>query len=197
MIKRFYDDLLAGYLARNKVLVIYGPRQVGKTTLVNQFLTTFEGKVYSSTGENAQVRDVLNANNFSRIIPYFSGYDLIVIDEAQKVQHIGQGLKILVDQIPNVKIIATGSSSFDLSNKIGEPLVGRQRVKRLYPLSVQELIVHYGEAYVWEQLDNLLVFGSYPEVLTAQSLVEKRAYLTQLRDAYLYKDIVTVQVPFP
>jgi predicted AAA+ superfamily ATPase len=193
MIKRFYDDLLQDYLVPNKVLVIYGPRQVGKTTLVNQFLTTYTGKVYSSSGENQQLQAVLTSNDFSRIIPYFSDYSLVVIDEAQKIENIGQGLKIIVDQIPGIKVIATGSSSFDLSNKIGEPLVGRQRIRRLFPVAVMELVEDYGRAYVWDNLDNLLSFGAYPEVLTAVSLTEKKEYLAQLRDSYLYKDILELE----
>lgn len=193
MITRFYDSLLNDYLVPNKVLVIYGPRQVGKTTLINRFLETYSGKVYSSSGENFQLQNILASNDFSRIIPYFSGYDLVVIDEAQRIENIGQGLKIIVDQIPGIKVIATGSSSFDLSNKIGEPLVGRQKIKRLFPVAVMELIEHYGQAYVWENLDNLLIFGAYPEVLTAVSLTEKKEYLTQLRDAYLYKDILELE----
>ncbi|PIE81557.1 MAG: hypothetical protein CSA11_04260 [Chloroflexi bacterium] len=193
MINRFYDDLIDEYLVPNKVLLIYGPRQVGKTTLVTQYLERCHEQVYSSSGENAQLQAVLNSNDFSRIIPYFSHYDLVVIDEAQKIENIGQGLKIIVDQIPGIKVIATGSSNFALSNKLGEPLVGRQKVKHLFPVSVQELTDNYGGAYVWENLDNLLVFGAYPEVITAVSLIEKKEYLAQLRDAYLYKDILELE----
>jgi predicted AAA+ superfamily ATPase len=193
MIRRFYDNLLADYLQPNKVLVIYGPRQVGKTTLVHAFLQTYSGSVYVSTGEDARLRDVLISNDFSRIIPYFADYELVVIDEAQKIENVGQGLKIIVDQISGIKVIATGSSSFDLANKIGEPLVGRQKVKTLFPVSVMELAENYGRAYVWDNLDNLLVFGAYPEVLTAVSLSDKREYLTLLRDSYLYKDILELE----
>ncbi len=193
MISRFYDDLFNEYLVPNKVLVIYGPRQVGKTTLVSTFLKTYSGKVYSSSGENQQLQTILASNDFSRIIPYFSDYDLVVIDEAQRIENIGQGLKIIVDQIPGINVIATGSSSFDLSNKIGEPLVGRQIIKRLFPVSVMELIENYGRAYVWDNLDNLLIFGAYPEILTAVSITQKKEYLTQLRDSYLYKDILELE----
>ena len=174
-------------------MIIYGPRQVGKTTLINAFLQTYTGSFYSSSGEDARLRDVLMSNDFSRIIPYFADYELVVIDEAQKIENIGQGLKIIVDQIPGIKVIATGSSSFDLANKVGEPLVGRQKVKTLYPVSVMELAENNGRAYVWDNLDNLLVYGAYPEVLTAVSLSSKREYLTLLRDSYLYKDILELE----
>lgn len=193
MIKRFYDSIFSDFLVPNKVLILYGPRQVGKTTLVNAFLKTYRGRVYSSSGENYQLQTILASNDFSRIIPYFSDYDLVVIDEAQKIENIGQALKIIVDQIPNIRVIATGSSSFDLSNKVGEPLVGRQRIKHLFPVAALELVENYGRAYVWEQLDNLLVYGAYPEILTAVSLNEKKEYLAQLRDSYLYKDILELE----
>lgn len=191
MIKRYYD--IKKYLRPNKVLVIYGPRQAGKTTLLQEFLRTYKKKVYSSTGENSNLRDVLASNDFSKIIPFFSGYDLIAIDEAQKIENIGQGLKIIVDQIKNIKVIATGSSSFNLSNKIGEPLVGRQKVIKLFPLSAIELADNFGKMYLREHMENLLVFGSYPAVITAKSFSEKKDYLAQVRDSYLYKDILELE----
>ena len=156
IIKRHYLEKMASYLKPNKVLVIYGPRQVGKTTLVNQFLDRLprSTKIYKSAGENLELKTVLESSEFSKIIPFFQDYDLIVIDEAQKVSNIGQGLKIIVDQIPGKKIIATGSSSFHLSAKIGEPLVGRQNILTLFPIAVMELQKMYGNAYVFENLEN-------------------------------------------
>ncbi len=190
MIKRFYSDKIDELLEPNKVLVLYGPRQVGKTTLLKEFLKTYKGKVYNSTGENASLQKVLESSEFSKIIPFFKGYDLIVIDEAQKIENIGRGLKIIVDQIEDIKVIATGSSSFDLSNKLGEPLVGRQRIRKLFPLSVMELADNYGRMFLYEELENLLVYGSYPEIITAKSYSEKKDYLIQIRDSYLYKDVL-------
>jgi len=190
MIKRYYDNKIKANLVENKVLVIYGPRQVGKTTLINNFLKTYQGKYYSSTGEDSGLQKILESSDFSKIIPFFKGYDLIVIDEAQKIQNIGQGLKIIVDQIPGIKIIATGSSSFDLSNKIGEPLVGRQIVKKMFPLGAMELQENFGGAYMFQELENLLVYGSYPEVIEAGSFERKKEILAQIRDSYLFKDIL-------
>lgn len=191
-IKRYYLDKLALYLKPNKVLVIYGPRQVGKTTLVNQFLESLprSTKIYKSAGENLELKTVLESSEFSKIIPFFQGYDLIVIDEAQKVANVGQGLKIIIDQIPHKKIIATGSFSFQLSNRIGEPLVGRQNILTLFPISVLELQKMYGNAYIFENLENLIVYGGYPEVITSSSFNDKTKYLYQIRDAYLIKDIL-------
>ena len=195
MLQRYYDSKIDEFLVPNKVLVVYGPRQVGKTTLIDNYLDSLDKsiRVYKSTGENIRLQQVLESSDFSQIIPYFSSYDLVVIDEAQRIENIGQGLKIVVDQIKNIKVIATGSSSFDLSNKIGEPLVGRQNIFRLYPLSVLELKAQFGNAYVHENLENLLVYGSYPEVIKYESFEEKRNYLQQVRDAYLYKDILELE----
>jgi uncharacterized protein len=194
MITRYYSSRIKEYLKTpNKVIVLYGPRRVGKTTLIQEFLKDYSGKVYSSTGENVQLREVLESSDFSKIIAYFSGYDLMVIDEAQKVQNIGQGLKIVVDQIKDIRVIATGSSSFELFNKIGEPLVGRQRVFRLFPVAVLELIEEYGSMYAKENLENLLIFGSYPEVITSAPFEEKKEYLHQIRDSYLYRDILELE----
>ncbi len=192
-ITRFYSDKIEKLLEKGKVLVIYGPRRVGKTTLVNEFIDNYTGKFYFASGDNAELRDVLESQTFSKIIPYFKDYDLVVIDEAQRVSEIGLGLKIVVDQIPGLKLIATGSSSFDLSNKLGEPLVGRQRIIKLYPFSVLELKDNFGGAYVFENLNNLLVFGSYPQVITSSSFDEKISFLNQIRDAYLYKDILELE----
>ena len=193
MLKRYYTSKIKNYLVPNKVLVIYGPRRVGKTTLVNHFLSDYKGKVYTSTGENMQLKNILESSDFSKIIPFFKGYDLIVIDEAQKIENIGQGLKIIVDQIPGIQIIATGSSSFDLSNKIGEPLVGRQRILILYPFSAIELSDNFGSFYIQENLENLLIFGTYPEIITGTSFDEKIEFLHQIRDSYLYKDILELE----
>ncbi|PIS22596.1 ATPase [candidate division WWE3 bacterium CG08_land_8_20_14_0_20_41_10] len=197
MIERFYTNNLESLVIPNKVLIVYGPRQVGKTTLVESFLNTLDSStnisVYRSTGENITTKEVLESSDFSKIIPFFESYKIIFIDEAQKISNIGQGLKILVDQIPGIKIIATGSSSFELSNKVGEPLVGRAKILILYPLSVLELIKNYGNGWVIENLENLLVYGGYPEVLNSSSNNQKVEYLNLIRDSYLYKDILELE----
>jgi len=195
MIKRYYDNLINQLLEPNKVLVIYGPRRVGKTTMIENFMKKVPRrlKIYKSTGENAELKDVLESQNFSRMIPFFQDYNIIFIDEAQKIENIGLGLKIIVDQIPNKKIIATGSSSFALSNKVGEPLVGRQTILKLYPISMLELKKEYGGAYPIENIDNLLVYGSYPEVITSNTFKKKKEFLNQIRDSYLFKDILELE----
>jgi uncharacterized protein len=190
LLKRFYTNKLDTLIKSGKVLVIYGPRRVGKTTLVQKYLNSYQGKVYQSSGDDAQLRDILETQEFSKIVPYFKDYDLVFIDEAQRIEEVGYSLKILIDQIPNLKIIATGSSSFDLADKIGEPLVGRQKIIKLFPLSAMELRENFGGMYLKQNLENFLIYGSYPEVIVADNFQEKVDYLRQIRDSYLFKDIL-------
>lgn len=193
MLQRYYDDKIATSLAPGKVLVLLGARQVGKTTLINTFLETYSGRYYSGVGEDRAVREVFESEDLQRIKSSFIGYDLVVIDEAQKIQRVGTGLKLLVDHLPEVKVLASGSSSFQLSSRLGEPLTGRQRVLTLFPLAVLELKEIYGPMHVKEMVSELLVYGSYPEVLTLPNYRQKREYLANLRDSYLYKDILELE----
>ena len=192
-LQRFYQNQLKLLIHPGKVLVIYGPRQVGKTTLVKTFLKDYQGKVFRGSGDNRQLQIILESQDFSKIVPYFQDYDLVFIDEAQQISQVGQSLKILVDQLPHLKLVATGSSSFDLSNQLGEPLVGRQKIIQLFPLSAWELKQNFTRSYLEDNLENLLLYGSYPEVVTAGSYQAKKEYLQQLRDAYLLKDIFELQ----
>ncbi len=192
LIKRFYSNKLKKYLKPNKVLVIYGPRRSGKTTLIQQFIKTLPSgiKLFQSSGDDLDLKEILESRRFSKIIPFFADYNLIVIDEAQKISHIGESLKILVDNISDIQIIATGSSSFELSNQVGEPLVGRQNIILLYPISLMEIKDTYGTAYIHTNLENFLIFGMYPEVLTSDSRQEKINFLNTITSSYLYKDIL-------
>src|SRR4030066_2373612 len=124
MISRIYDNL-EKYLEPNRAVVIFGPRRVGKTTLLNQFLAKTKLKYKLDNGDNLKVQEILSSQDFAKIIPYVERYQLYAIDEAHKVPKIGMGLKIIVDQITGIKVIATGSSSFELAGPTGEPLTGR------------------------------------------------------------------------
>jgi predicted AAA+ superfamily ATPase len=189
MIPRIYDNL-DKYLKKGKVLVIFGPRQVGKTTLVKNFLAKTSLKYRYDTGEDFRIAEIFSSNNPDKISEYASGYELVVIDEAQKVQNIGTGLKLLVDSHPQLMVIATGSSSFDLAGNIGEPLTGRKRTLTMFPLSHLELSQIYNKFELKEKLEDLLIFGAYPEVVTASSKQEKGLILDELAHSYLLKDII-------
>lgn len=191
-IYRNYQNL-RNLAKKGKVLVIYGPRQVGKTTLVENYLNNNRWKVFRSTGEDINLQDVLNSRDLNRIMQYFADYDLIFIDEAQMVQDVGISLKMMADSLKDTYIIVTGSSSFDLSNKIGEPLVGRQKILKLFPISFLELKQEFGSSYLIDNLESLLIFGSYPDIITAKSINAKKEYLLSIRDSYLYKDILILE----
>lgn len=191
MIKRYFN--LADFLQNQKVLVIYGPRRVGKTTLLKNYLDSTTLKYKLDSGDNIAVQHILGSQNFDLLNDYCHGYELIAIDEAQQIKNIGMGLKILVDHNPNLKIIVTGSSSFDLSQKIGEPLTGRKRTITLYPFSQQELLAKLNKHELREKFEDFLIFGSYPEVVTAEKNKEKIEILTELVNLYLLKDVLALE----
>lgn len=193
MFTRYLTAQIPKHLKNGRVLIIYGPRRVGKTFLLNQILESYDGKTYSGVGEDRALRDTLESESVERIMNAFTGYDLIALDEAQKVADIGTGLKILVDHVQKSAVIATGSSSFDLANQVGEPLTGRKRTLVLYPLSALELKDQFGPMRVEEMIEELLIFGAYPETLDAQNREDRILYLNELRDSYLYKDVLELE----
>lgn len=192
MLPRIYDNL-DKWLQKGKVVVIYGPRRVGKTTLVNKYLQKVKVKFLSDSGDNINTRKILSSSDFSQILPYADQADLIFLDEAHLIPGVGQGLKIIVDQKPEKKIIATGSSSFDLAGHVGEPLVGRKWTLTLYPLSQFELKQSFSAFELEQRLPEYLVFGSYPEVLTIGSREQKIKTLQEIANSYLFKDLLTFE----
>lgn len=192
-IQRFYEKSIPGILNPGKVLALYGPRRAGKTTLLKQLLAQNSGKTFFGNGEDASVRAVLESENATLIQSAFAGYELIVIDEAQAIKNVGTALKMLVDNLPDAKIIASGSSSFELANQIGEPLTGRKRVRMLFPLAAAEISVQFGGMVLRQRLEEVLIYGLYPEIFTTKNLAEKVELLEELRDSYLFKDILAYE----
>lgn len=188
---RYYEDL-DNFLEPNKVVVIYGPRQVGKTTLLQNYLSQTKLKYKLDSGDNLQTQQILSSQDFSQILDYLEGYELYAIDEAQKIPNVGLGLKIIVDQIPDIKVIATGSSSFELSGQIGEPLTGRKKTLTLYPLSQIELAKINNSFELKNLLSELLIYGNYPAILTAQKK-QKANLLEELVNSYLLRDILELE----
>ncbi len=191
-IPRIYQKL-SEYLKPNKVLIIYGPRQVGKTTLLQDFLATTNLKYKLDSGDNIQTQHILGSQNFNLIHEYAEGYELLAIDEAQRIGNIGQGLKIIVDQLPNIRVIATGSSSFELSGQVGEPLTGRKITLTLFPVSHIELKNLYNSYEIKNKLEEWLIFGGYPEVVSTSNRTEKTKILTEISQSYLLKDILELE----
>ena len=190
MIPRIYDDL-EKLIKPSKALVIYGPRRVGKTTTLTNYLNDTVWKYKLDSGDNIETQNRLSSQSFKEIIPYAEGYELLAIDEAQHIPGIGLGLKILVDQVSKLRVVVTGSSSFDLANQIGEPLVGRKHTITLYPVSQLELLRgEYNRAELADKLEEFLIFGSYPEVLMSKTRKEKINLLKEIVNSYLFNDIL-------
>ena len=192
MIKRCYEPL-DRYIQPNKVLLIYGPRRTGKTTLLQSYLSQTSLKTKLVSGEDIRAQQVLSSQDFREILAFVEGYTLLAIDEAQEIPNIGMGLKILVDQAAGLNIIATGSSSFELAGQVGEPLTGRKRTLALYPIAQAELSAIYNRNELRERLTDYLVFGAYPEVLMAGTRSEKIEILTEIANSYLLKDVLALE----
>jgi len=191
-IPRYFEEL-DRYLKPNKVLVLYGPRQVGKTTLLKNYLSHTTFKYRLDSGDNFHVQEQLSSLRLNQIMDYVSGYELIAIDEAQKIPHIGEALKIMVDQCPGIRIIATGSSSFELAGQVGKPLTGRKRTLLLFPVAQLELKKLLNVYDLKNKLNDFLIYGSYPEVVAAGNKKDKIEILNEISGSYLMKDISEIE----
>ena len=167
---------------------IFGARRTGKTFLMETIREVSGDKVLMVQGDNLDVSEVLASQRLSQLKRFVEGFDYLFIDEAQKIPDIGINLKLMVDNIPGLHILVSGSSSFDLRTKIGEPLTGRSQFYHLYPIAQLELEENFLQ--IRENLDLRLIYGSYPQVVTSSSSQERAAILTSIRDGYLLKDIL-------
>lgn len=173
----------------NKVILIMGPRQVGKTTFVKNLIN--DKKALFFNGDETETRATFSTLNASFLQRVIGDHSLIVIDEAQRIDDIGVSLKIIYDTIPDVKIIATGSSAFELANKTNEPLTGRKWEYTMYPLSFEEMANHHGFLEEKKLLHHRLVYGYYPDVVKQYG--KEAEILNLLADSYLYKDILAIE----
>ncbi len=178
------------YLQPGKVLSIYGARRVGKTTLIHEFIKEIDEKYILVTGEDINVQTYLGSQSIEKLTDFIGSHKILIIDEAQYIKNIGINLKMIVDHIPDIKIIATGSSSFDMAQNMGEPLTGRQKVLKQYPLSQLELSNIENKLETLGNLESRLVYGSYPEIATMKDNSSKKEYLNELVNSYLLKDIL-------
>lgn len=175
-----------------RTLVIYGPRRVGKTTLLDTYVKTQTSKkMFYSTGDDALLRAIFQSEERQKILDFARPYDLIAIDEAQFIPSIGLGAKMMIDAFPKKNIILTGSSSLGLSNKIGEPLTGRHFTLTLLPIAQAEM--HASQFELESLLETFLIYGSYPEVLNEMDLDKKRKILSELTASYLFKDALALE----
>ena len=185
---------LKSLIRPEKVIVIYGARRVGKTTLLNKFVEKLDKKaVLFVNGDDINARQFLESQSIENLKDFVGNHQYLIIDEAQYVRNIGLNLKLIVDHIPGIKVIATGSSSFDLAQNIGEPLTGRRYVLRLFPLAQMEISNLEKPHETAANLENRLVYGSYPEVVTMRDNKLRVEYLRELITSYLFRDILALE----
>lgn len=187
MYSRFISDGIKNRMDSGKAIVVIGPRQVGKTTLIESIL---ESKDYLLLdGDDPKTRTLLTEPNTEQIRTILGKYNYVFIDEAQRIEGIGLTMKIITDRFKNVQLFASGSSSFDLSNKINEPLTGRKWEYNLFPISWEEYENHHGYLFAEQNLENRLLYGFYPDVLNHAG--DEVSILRNLVNSYLYKDILS------
>lgn len=192
MIKRkLGEQINSAIKGERKVIIIYGPRQAGKTTLIKSILQGMGEEFEYFTGDDLYAQDIFSKNELESLKRALKG-KTVVIDEAQKIKNIGITLKLIFDNLP-IKIIASGSASFDLANKLSEPLTGRTKTFLLYPLAYSEISDKYRRMSEGSSLEEMLRFGMYPKVHTLESDKEKEEYLYEYLNNYLYKDILAFE----
>jgi len=192
MITRILQQKICNSLKPNKVVLIFGARRVGKTCLMQKVIEQFKGNPLVLNGEDYDTLKLLENRSIGNYRNLLNGFDLLAIDEAQHIPEIGQKLKLIADEIEGIKIIVSGSSSFDLFNKSGEPLVGRSTFFNLYPLSQIEISQTENLLQTKQNLEQRLIFGSYPEVVFLNNNEERKEYLKNIVDAYLLRDILMI-----
>ncbi len=188
MIHRLLYQQIRESLSAQKILVLLGARQVGKTTLLKSLVQDVNLKTIWWNGDEPDIRKDLKEASSSYLKTQLNNYELLIIDEAQRIENIGLTLKLIHENIPDLKVIASGSSSFDLANKLNEPLTGRKKEFELFPISANELISYQNEREFTRLLKNRLIYGSYPEVIMDPG--NEREIVMGLADSYLYKDIL-------
>lgn len=191
MINRHLRAQIEARLFKGKAILLFGPRQTGKSTLVQTILAAQDLSFLYLNGDEADVRNLLLDTNSAKLKALVGKNTLVFIDEAQRIPGIGLTLKLFTDQLPEIQVIATGSSSFDLSNKVNEPLTGRKYAFHLYPISFGEMVQHHGLLAEKRLIEHRLIFGYYPEIVSHTDEAQERLKL--LAGSYLYQDILMLE----
>jgi hypothetical protein len=190
LIKRNIQPKIEESLFKGKIIAVYGARQVGKTTLVNQIMNNQQDKkVLYLNCDEPKDRTYLTNKTSTELKSFIGDNQLVIVDEAQRVKNIGLTLKLIVDNYPSIQVIATGSSSFELANEISEPLTGRKYEFYLYPFSMAELTQRFSPVEIDRLLERQLVYGFYPEIINKPGDAEIN--LREIAKSYLYKDVLS------
>ena len=188
MVKRFLYKILEDKLFKGKIIILTGARQVGKTTLLKQILREKDDVLWLN-GDEMQVQNLFDNASADRLLSEFGSSKIVILDEAQRIKDIGLRLKLIADSDSDIQVIATGSSAFELANKVNEPLTGRKWEYQMFPLSFGEMVTHHGKLKEMRMLPRRIVYGYYPEVVMNDG--NEVEILKLLTDAYLYKDILS------
>ena len=191
MISRLLQKTIESRLFAGKAIIVIGARQVGKSTLFKLILEKQDYKALQLNCDEPEVRDMLSNINTAELRLLIADNRIVVIDEAQRVENIGMTLKLITDNSPDVQLLVTGSSSFELQDKLNEPLTGRKYEYHLYPISTAELMASNGLLGVKQTLEQRLVYGSYPDILNHAD--DAKELLMNLAGSYLYKDLLTLE----
>lgn len=187
MVRREQTNYAKARLFKGKALLVFGPRQVGKTTFVQNLIADLNKKTLFLNGDESDVLVLFESPNVTKLKNIIGDNEILVIDEAQRITNIGIVLKIIVDQIKSVQVIATGSSSFELANKLNEPLTGRKYEMFLYPITFSEMVAHSGLLEEKRALEQRLIYGNYPEIITHP--IDAKEHIKLIANSYLYKDL--------
>lgn len=182
-------------LTAGKVLLLYGPRRTGKTTLLEKLMHTTKLSYLFYRGDDVNAQSIFSVPDSQKLQSIIGKSELLILDEAQMIPDIGKTLKLLVDSMPELKIVVSGSASFELAGQVGEPLTGRKRTRYLFPIAVAEAIGREPSPYAafQERIEDFLIYGMYPSVMTQIAALEKRSELKELVNSYLLKDILIFQ----
>lgn len=191
MIRREQTTYAKARLFKGKALLVFGPRQVGKTTFVQNLITDLDKKTLFLNGDESDVLVLFENPNVSKLKNIIGDNEILVIDEAQRITNIGIVLKIIVDQIKTVQVIATGSSSFELANKLNEPLTGRKYEMFLFPIAFSEMVAHSGLLEEKRSLEQRLIYGNYPEIIS--NPIDAKEHIKLIANSYLYKDLFLLE----
>jgi predicted AAA+ superfamily ATPase len=189
MIERILEKQILAKINKKKAIILMGPRQVGKTTLLKSLFEK-STEIICLNGDEPDIQSIFENISSKRLEAIIGNKKMIIIDEAQRIPEIGLKMKLITDQLLNVQLIATGSSAFELSNKLNEPLTGRKWEFKMYPISFQEMVNHHGLLNEIRLLPHRLIYGFYPDVVNHPG--NEKEILKQLSDSYLYKDLLMI-----